>query len=676
MLRLSYAPGKNISLFSEAYQVISADIDNQITLRDLNGVHHVKSFKFLLEQYTQGNVRALPLTLSSRIPERRITYKPIYPDISKAAKQRAYYAFTYATRLEEQGIPKNPNSIIWQSAVSEITKDLGLKSDPHPRTILRWLRRRQRLDNDISAFAPNFSARGGRGKPRFDPEVVSLMDKAIDELYLSSACETMAVVHQDLSQTIVDRNSYLPDSRKLRVPSYNSFVRHVRRRDQYEIFASRYGRQAAEKKFRQSKLAAEVGRILERVEIDHTPLDLFVVDSATGLPLGRPRLTIALDKASRAILGFDIGFTGNSAQAVLNCLKHAMLPKLYVKEMYPEIQSDWPMFGCPAYSAVDNGKEFHSNAVREALLELGISIFYCPTYSPQWKGAVERFLKTISVDFLGSLPGASLGHFYLRKGEKHPRDLAVIDMDQLLRLIHIWIVDVYHNKQHRGIHSTPYRAWSDRRGFVDIELPNSPEDLDRICSDITTRSIFHYGIELHGVRAFNSDQLQEIRRAFEHEGAVTVRVRWNDEKLDRCWIEDPRTNAWFELPNHDPHTRDLSRLQISLIRQMQRRSATKDEALTVVAARRILRDLAQNLMQSKRLRDRKRALDILGVGDGDTSNSPLLIDDCVPQNKPPKPKKPGKTRPSKQHAKLNVFQPLVVGVTIRPDTPPPTYPTL
>jgi hypothetical protein len=57
--------------------------------------------------------------------------------------------------------------------------------------------------------------------------------------------------------------------------------------------------------------------ILERVEIDHTPLDLFVVDDDTGMPLGRPYVTLCIDDFSRCILGMHIGFTSPSYQSVV-----------------------------------------------------------------------------------------------------------------------------------------------------------------------------------------------------------------------------------------------------------------------------------------------------------------------------------------------------------------------
>ncbi|MEL4419744.1 integrase, partial [Shewanella algae] len=68
-------------------------------------------------------------------------------------------------------------------------------------------------------------------------------------------------------------------------------------------------------------------RILERVEIDHTPLDLFLVDDRTGLPCGRPTLTMCLDHFSKMPLGYHLSFSAPSLGAVIGALRHAVLPK-------------------------------------------------------------------------------------------------------------------------------------------------------------------------------------------------------------------------------------------------------------------------------------------------------------------------------------------------------------
>src|SRR3546814_20235484 len=44
---------------------------------------------------------------------------------------------------------------------------------------------------------------------------------------------------------------------------------------------------------------------LEQVQIDHTVIDLIVVDERGRQPIGRPYLTIAIDVFTRYVLGID-----------------------------------------------------------------------------------------------------------------------------------------------------------------------------------------------------------------------------------------------------------------------------------------------------------------------------------------------------------------------------------
>ena len=83
--------------------------------------------------------------------------------------------------------------------------------------------------------------------------------------------------------------------------------------------------------------------ILGRVEIDHTPLKV-VVGTEAG-PLDQPRLTVLVDYYSRMIVGFCIGSEPLSYAVIMEALRHAILPKCYVREGYPNIINDWPCFG-------------------------------------------------------------------------------------------------------------------------------------------------------------------------------------------------------------------------------------------------------------------------------------------------------------------------------------------
>ena len=70
-----------------------------------------------------------------------------------------------------------------------------------------------------------------------------------------------------------------------------------------------------------------VQRPLDVVQIDHTPMDIVVVDDLYRQPLGKPYLTLATDVATRCILGFVISFVPPGAGTVSLCMTLIVSPK-------------------------------------------------------------------------------------------------------------------------------------------------------------------------------------------------------------------------------------------------------------------------------------------------------------------------------------------------------------
>jgi transposase InsO family protein len=66
---------------------------------------------------------------------------------------------------------------------------------------------------------------------------------------------------------------------------------------------------------------------LSLVQIDHTLVDVIVVDSITREPIQRPWLTLSIDVCSRCVPGFHLSLEPPSATSVALCLAHAALPK-------------------------------------------------------------------------------------------------------------------------------------------------------------------------------------------------------------------------------------------------------------------------------------------------------------------------------------------------------------
>ena len=87
-------------------------------------------------------------------------------------------------------------------------------------------------------------------------------------------------------------------------------------------------------------------RPLEVVQIDHTRVDVFVVDEGTREPVGRPWITVALDVLTRMVVGFHLTMEAPSRLSVSLCLLHSVFDKTaWLKER--EIDAAWPVAGLP-----------------------------------------------------------------------------------------------------------------------------------------------------------------------------------------------------------------------------------------------------------------------------------------------------------------------------------------
>ncbi len=84
---------------------------------------------------------------------------------------------------------------------------------------------------------------------------------------------------------------------------------------------------------------AQIEFPLARVEIDHTHLDLFVVDEKDCLPLGRPYLTLAIDVYTRCILGAAIEFFPPSYLAsAVNMIAPSTCVRLFIQLTFSNLQ--------------------------------------------------------------------------------------------------------------------------------------------------------------------------------------------------------------------------------------------------------------------------------------------------------------------------------------------------
>jgi putative transposase len=213
-----------------------------------------------------------------------------------------------------------------------------------------------------------------------------------------------------------------------------------------EVLAARRGRKAARDRYGPvtGSLVAEYP--LSLIQIDHTLVDVIVVDADTRQPIQRPWLTLAIDVATRCVAGFHLSLEPPSATSVALCISHSAL----MKEGWlaaRDIEDEWPVYGIPERLHLDNAKEFRSEALKRGCQEYGIDIDYRPVRTPHYGGHIERLIGTM-MGKVHLLPGTTFSDIRV-KGDLDPEKMAAMTIDEVERWLAHAITGVYHRSLHQ-----------------------------------------------------------------------------------------------------------------------------------------------------------------------------------------------------------------------------------
>jgi putative transposase len=512
------------------------------------------------------------------------------------AKRRLHYLNT----IDPQNNKYNPD--LWKKLIEIAAKEIADNKPPCPSSVQTWWKR-YRITKSINNLLPRVQT--GYSKKE-DPRY-TIFEDVIKTVYLNAQKLPIAAVVNNIQQRITLSNMH--HEQKIKQISKATIYRWVKNLRSDIKDSSRLGANVALNKYRSVMGILKVSQILERVEIDHTPLDLMVFSKLTMLPLGRAWITLALDKYSRMVVGFYISFNSPSSYAVMQCLKQMILPKDNLLKLYPDIKNEWPVFGIPDLLALDNGMDLHSEASKKACLELGIQILYCPAATPQMKGSVERFFRTINQGLIHRLPGTTFSDISER-GDYPAEGLAAIDLETLVHLVLKWIVDVYNVTPHRGIGDTPYNKWIDSFKHRIIDLPVYPKQLDVITGIPARRTVFHYGIELEGLH-YNSRQLQEVRKISGEN--MQVELKFYEELTEYIDVFEPYSKEYLrvEAINGD-YVKDLHRAAHRMARVQARKKFGELYSMPQLMEARIeIEEIIKDAVKSKKMGDRKLAANLM-----------------------------------------------------------------
>ncbi|WP_111265423.1 Mu transposase C-terminal domain-containing protein [Marilutibacter maris] len=529
-------------------------------------------------------------------------FRQSYPgDLWRRAKAK----LVYVTRLRRAPLTET----IIKPLIQEIYDDEKLwkdgqpfKNPPHFTTVATWRRSYHEAGEDIRALCDRDHCKGN-SESRYGSEVDELADDVIETCYLKPERPTIESCLEILRGRVARANQTRLESERLQRPTYGYLKHRISNLNRYEVCVARYGKRLADIRFRAAGLGPRADAPLARASIDHCQLNVMVVDDETGLPLGRPWLTLVLDEATRYILGFYLGFEEPSAVSVVRATRCALMPKGELLAECPDLANGWDAWGVMEVLVADNGMELHGGTLENVIGRFGIVLQFCPRKKPWFKGKIERFFGTINTGLLDTLPGKTFSSIS-EKFDYDPAKHALVGLKALRRVILTWIVDIYHQKSHRGLGTSPAAAWMTDISSVDRWLPPNSLSVQAAFSRSATRRLTHKGIEFDGL-LYNSNDLRALREL--HGSEITVEVRVMDDDIGSLVVVSPDGHELIRVPALDQaYAAGMTRWQHRVCKRYQRRLRDDDglDIRLLEARERIQAALEQERGKAKRLSKR------------------------------------------------------------------------
>ncbi|MDE4142910.1 hypothetical protein [Phaeobacter gallaeciensis] len=233
---------------------------------------------------------------------------------------------------------------------------LACKASPNRAEILKACRdlglKRSRLYELISAYKVRPVASSllaaQVGTPtrsrRLPDEIDAVISGAIEEFYKSLQKPSINALLKEVRRRCSQRG--------LRPPCCTTLRDRVAAIEPAELTAAREGAKASRQRHHPVPGTYRVDRAYEVVQIDHTLVDVIVVDRVHRKPLQRPWLTLAIVVASRMVAGFYLTLEPPSALSVALTIQHLVQPKFDLLESLG-IDADWPAKKLPQTIHVD-----------------------------------------------------------------------------------------------------------------------------------------------------------------------------------------------------------------------------------------------------------------------------------------------------------------------------------
>lgn len=472
-------------------------------------------------------------------------------------------------------------TVITSELVDNAAKKLGVS-----RRQIYLLIERYRQGNGLITDMLTKKSFGGKGKSRLSEKVDNIIREVLQTYYLNKQKYSKTVVWQEVALRCRQLN--------LSIPSKNTVGLRIQWLDPYITKRKREGTDAARALQSAGGVPPEITTPLEQVQMDHTIVDVIIVDDLYRQPIGRPYITVAIDVFSRCIVGVLVTLEAPSAVSVGLCLSHVVTDKRSWLERLG-VTVDWPMAGKPLSLYLDNATEFKSEALRRGCEQHGIALHYRPPGKTHYGGIVERIIGTL-MERVHALPGTTFSNVE-QKGAYDSDAKAALTLEELEKWLVLTIAH-YHGSLHHGIHQTPQVLWQEGIARTPVHIVSNARAFLVDFLPVIRRKISRTGFLIDHIYYYADVLKPWIARRRQLDRFI---IRRNPLDLSRIWILTPEDNQYLEIPY-----RTLSRPTITLwehrhaIEQLHAKGRSQVNENRLFAMVEEMRDIAKGAQSSTR----------------------------------------------------------------------------
>ncbi|GGM39208.1 hypothetical protein GCM10011351_26700 [Paraliobacillus quinghaiensis] len=408
---------------------------------------------------------------------------------------------------------------------------------------------------------------------RLDKMYVPIMKSAIEQHYLTKRKISIANLHE-----IIEVMCY---NEGLEPIDYNTVYYLIKKKLNPMIKeVLRKGIDAASEFLPTTRGFSDVAKApLHIVEIDHTQLDIDVIDGKSGVNLGRPWITMGIDVFTRMIWCMHISTDAPSADKVRKGIQHGIFFK-NTKEQYNTL-NEWDIFGIPRIIYVDNGKEFKNAEVKRMIEEtLQSQVMYRPIATPRYGAIIERVFGTINKKFIHRLAGTRKSN-PTDLGEYNAEKEAIFTLENIQELLTTYITDVYHHDNHLGLpleYPTPsarYYHALEVMGYPEF-VPVEEEPFYRMeLLPTTKKSYTRDGIRLDNIYYASQETSKLISKQKNKH-----KIKYDVDDISRIYVLDPSLSEYIEVPSHNPPANEIERMSKKIYKLLLKELRTQGKLNT------------------------------------------------------------------------------------------------